>query len=134
VHERDVETDEVGQLAGRVDLCLMRRLRLAEHRRRVHRVAPGAGEQLRRAKEDGRALFPGQAVPVLPRLAGSLDRPLDLRGAALVDVGEDVVLVVWHDRLARLARPHVFSSDHARDLEALALHLLEANAQARAMR
>ena len=77
-HELDVEAQEVDQLAGGVDLGLVRGLRLAEHRRGVERRAPRAGEQLGGAQEDRGALLPGQARPVLPRLAGGADRALDL--------------------------------------------------------
>ena len=94
-----VEAPEVDQLAGRVDLGLVRRLRLAEHGRGVQRVAPRAGEQLGCPKEDGGTLLPRDAMPVLPRLGRRLDRRLDLLRSALVDVGEDVVLVVRHDGL-----------------------------------
>ena len=47
-HVLDVEAPEVDQLARRVDLRLVRGLRLAEHRRRVERLPPRPGEQLRR--------------------------------------------------------------------------------------
>ncbi len=103
-HERGVEAPEVDQLAGRVDLGLVGRLRLAEHRGRVQRVAPGPGEQLGRAEEDGGPLLPRNAVPVLPSLGRGLDRCLDLLRPTLVDIGEDMVLVVRHDRLLRASR------------------------------
>ena len=68
-HELDVESIEVDDLAGGVDLGLVRGLRLAEHRRGVEGRAPRAGEQLGGSKEDGCALLPRQARPVLPGLA-----------------------------------------------------------------
>ena len=50
-------------------------------------------------------------------------------GAALVDVGEDVLLVVRHDRLAQsLPVLHVLAADDERDLDALVPHLLAAAA------
>jgi hypothetical protein len=64
-------------------------------------------------------------MPVLPGLARSLDRTLDLVRAALVDVGEDVVLVVRLDSFERLARPDLFAADDRGDVEPLALHLRE---------
>ena len=132
-HELDVEAQEVDQLARRVDLGLMRGLRLAEHRRRVERVAPGAGEQLGRAQEDRGALLPRPARPVLPRLRGRVDRLLDVLGAALVHVGEHVRLVVRHHRRLGRAGRDVLAADHERDLDPLAAHLLEPPLQARAL-
>ena len=53
--------------------------------------------------------------------------------AALVDIGEDVLLVMRHDR--RLEGPglDLLAADDARDLGLLALHLLEAELEARAL-
>ena len=83
-HVLDVEAPEVDQLAGGVDLGLVCRLRLAEHRRGVERLPPRAGEELGGTKQDRRALLPGRARPVLPRVGRSRDRALDLLRAALV--------------------------------------------------
>ena len=118
------------ELAGRVDLGLVRGLRLAEHRGRVERVAPRAGEQLGRAQEHGGALLPGPARPVLPRLprrprspartcsappwwtsASTCSRSCGIT-AGFVVPGEDVL-----------------AADHERDLEPLARHLLEPRLQ-----
>jgi hypothetical protein len=133
-HELDVEAQEVDHLARRVDLRLMRRLRLAEHRRGVERRAPRPGEQLRGAKENGGALLPRRAVPVLPRGGGGLDRLLDVAGRALVDGGEDMILVVRHHRVEGLARAHLFAADDERQLDLLGPHLLEPEPQALALR
>ena len=62
------------ELAGRVDLGLVRGLRLPEHRRGVERVAPRPGEQLGGAQEDRGALLPRPARPVLPGRRGRVDR------------------------------------------------------------
>ena len=125
-HELDVEAVEVDHLAGGVDLRLVRRLRLAEHRGGVQRRAPRAGEQLRGPEEDGRSLLPRQARPVLPGIAGGLDRALDLARAALVDIGQDVALLVRHHDLGRVAGGDLLAADHERELDALRLHLVEA--------
>ena len=50
-------------------------------------------------------------------------------GAALVDVGEHVALAVGHDGLGRRAGGHVLAADHERDLDPLALHLVEPAAE-----
>ena len=133
-HEGGVETPEVDQLARRVDLRLVHGLRLAEHRGRVQRVAPRARQELRSAEEDRRALLPRDAMPVLPCLGRRLDRSLDLLGAALVHVGEDMLLVVRHDRLLQVARRDVLAADDERDLDALVPHLLQSELEARALR
>src|SRR5439155_8272611 len=88
---------------------------------------------LGRAQEDSGALLPGQAVPVVPGLAGGADRALDLGRAALVDVGEHVRLLVRHHRLARAAGADFLAADHEWDVEPLALHLLEPPLQALAL-
>ena len=99
-----VEPEEVDRLAGGVDLGLVRRLRLTEHRRRVEGVAPGPCQELGRAKQDRYPLFPGGTAPVLPGVGRRGDRLLDLGRAALVDVGEHVLLVVGHGRRAAAGR------------------------------
>src|SRR5215204_2403363 len=132
-HELDVEAEEVDQLARGVDLGLVRRLRLAEHRSGVERVAPRAGEQLGGAEEDSGTLLPRPARPVLPRLRGGVDRRLHVLSAALVDVGKDVLLVVGHHGRARVAGGDVLAADHERDLDALVAHLLEPQPEPRAL-
>ena len=125
-HVLDVEAPEVDELAGGVDLGLVRGLRLAEHRGRVQRLPPRAGEELGRAEEDGGALLPRRPRPVLPGVGRGGDRRLDLGRAALVDVGEDVAALVRHDRFERVAGADVLAADHERDLEALGRELVEA--------
>ena len=121
-----VEAPEVDQLAGGVDLGLMHRLRLVEHRGRGERRAPRAGEQLRRADEHRDALLPRRARPLAPGLGGGGDRLLHFGGAALVDVCEHVLLAMWHHRLERVAAANVLTADHAGNLHPLRLHLLQA--------
>ena len=94
----------------------------------------GPGEQLGGAQEDGGALLPRPARPVLPRGRGGVDRLLHVLGAALVDVGEHVLLVVRHHGLLQVAGRDVLAADHERDLDPLVAHLLEAQLQAGALR
>ena len=129
-HELDVEAVEVDHLAGRVDLGLVRGLRLAEHRRGVERRAPRAGQELGGAEEDCGALLPGAGATSPPRPRRlRRSRLLDLRLPALVGVGEDVALLVRHHDLGRLAGRDVLAADHERQLDALGLHLVEPAAQ-----
>ena len=88
---------------------------------RVERHGPG--EQLGGAEEDGCTLLPRQARPVGMRLAGGVDRLLDVLRATLGHVGEDVLLAVRHHRLRRLLRLDLLAADHHRDRDPLALHL-----------
>jgi hypothetical protein len=60
----DVELEEVDELAGGVDLGLVRRLRLAEHGRGVEAVAELGAQAGRGAQEDGRAVLPGEGGPL----------------------------------------------------------------------
>ena len=124
-----VEAPEVDHLAHGVDLRLVRGLRLVEHRRRVQRRAPGPGEELGRAQEDRRALVPGSARPVRVRFARGVDGLLDVLGAALADVGQDVALAMRHHRLERLVGVDVLAADDEGDADALALHLAQASLQ-----
>ena len=133
-HELDVEAPEVDQLARGVDLRLVRGLGLAEHRRRVERVAPRSGEQVRGAEKHGGAVLPRRAMPVLPRLGCRRDRPLDLCGAALVHGCEHAVFRVRLHRLGGRSGLDVLAADHERDLEPLVPHLLEPQPEARALR
>ena len=121
-HELDVVAPEVDQLGGRVDLGLVGGLRLVQHRRRDESRAPWACEQLGGAEEDGCTLLPRQARPVGVRLAGRVDRLLDVLRATLGHVGEDVLLAVRHHRLRRLLRLDLLAADHHRDRDPLALH------------
>ena len=107
----------------------MRGLRLAEHRGRIERLPPRAGEELGGAEDDGGAIFPRRPRPVLPRVGRGGDRAIDLGGAALVDVGEHVVALVRHDCFERVAGLDFLAADHERDLEALAGELVEAAAE-----
>ena len=129
-----VVAPEVDELAGGVDLGLVGGLRLVEHRGRVQGLAPRAGEKLRRAEEDRHALLPRRPRPLRPRVRGGGDRLLDLVGAALVDVGEDVLLAMGHDRLEGRARADVLAADDARDLHSFRLQLLEARLELGALR
>jgi len=128
------EAPEVDQLAGGVDLGLVGRLRLPEHRRGVERLTPGPGEQLGGAKQDCRALFPRRARPVLPGLGRSGDRPLDLGRTALVHRGEHLRTVVRLNGLERVPGAHLLAADHERDLDLPRLHLGEADAELLALR
>ena len=61
--EVHVEAPEVDQLAGRVDLGLVGRLALAQHRRGVDPGAPRPGEQVGGLEQDGGAVVEGQVAP-----------------------------------------------------------------------
>jgi hypothetical protein len=50
-----------------------------------------------------------------------------------MDVGQDVILVVRHDGRLQIPARDLLPADDARDLGLLALHLLEADLQARAL-
>ena len=69
--ERDVEAPEVDQLAGRVDLGLVRGLGLAEHGGRGEPLAPRTGQQVGGAEEDRGALVERRGAQ--PAAAGRLD-------------------------------------------------------------
>src|SRR5690606_13363319 len=105
-----VEAPEVDQLARAVDLRLERRLALTEHGRRVDRRAPGSGQELGCAEEDGDAVRPVPVRPLLPSLSRRLDRGLRLLGAGLVAPGEDVPVVVRHRDLDDASGPDLLTA------------------------
>ena len=127
--EGDVEPPEVDQLARRVDLGLMRRLRLAEHRGGVqgHPIRPG--QEIGGPQKDGRALVPGQPRPVVRRGGRRVDGALHLGGAGLVPRREDVAVVVGHDNFRGPARRDPTPADARRDLDHLAGHPVERGAE-----
>ena len=57
--------------------------------------------------------------------------PQEVLGRALVDVGENVLLVVRHDGRLQVAGRDLLATDDARDLGLLPLHLLEPKLKAR---
>src|SRR5580765_7877502 len=46
-----------------------------------------------------------------------------------MDVGENVLLAVWHHRLVEISGANLLAADHAGDVEPLGLHLVEAALQ-----
>ena len=77
-----VPAPEVDRLAGGVDLGLVRRLRLPEHRRRVHDRTVLGGQQLRRAQEDREPLVDRRRRPRSLRRQRRVDGAPDILGAA----------------------------------------------------
>jgi hypothetical protein len=125
-HIADVEAQEVAQLGGGVDLRLVGRLRLPEHRRGVDRVAPRPGEEVGRAQEHRRALVPWRLRPGAMRAGRGLDRRVHLLGTPLVRLAEHVVTVVRRGHRPRRPPLHVAAADHQWQLR----HLLAHGAQA----
>ena len=134
LREPGVEAPEVDHLRRGVDLRLIRRLRLPEHRRGIDRRAPGGGEQLRGAQHDRGAILPGPARPLAARLGGRGNRLLHVLGAGLVVLGQHVLVVVRHDRLLDLAGPDLLAADDERNLDLLRRHRLQARLQLGAFR
>jgi hypothetical protein len=110
-----VETQEVDQLAGAVDLRLMGRLALAQHGRGVDERAVAAGEQVRRLEKHGRAVLEPPVGPVALRLQRGVYGPRHQLRRRLVEVAEHPgVAVRGGDRHGSAAvRPTV---DHDRDV------------------
>ena len=98
----------------------------------VSRHGPASSSAARR-KIAARSSQGTRSSPPRPRRAALIAASTSA-GAALVDVGEDVLLRVRHDRLARLAGAHLLAADDQRDVEPLVPHLLEPQLQARALR
>ena len=125
LRELGVETPEVDQLAGGVDLGLVDRLGLAQHGRGVDRVPPGCGQKLGRLEEDGGSIFPGPSGPFVPRFGRRLDGLTDVIARGLVPVGQHVAVLVGHDRLGDVAGGDVLSADDEGDFDPLLLHRVD---------
>ena len=67
-----VESKKVDQLTRRINLRLLDRFRLAEHRGGVQCVPPCRRQQIRRAKEDCRALIERKVAPCGGRAQGGI--------------------------------------------------------------
>ena len=126
--EVDVDAPEVDELARGVDLGLVGRLALAEHRRGVEAGAPRSGEQLGGLEQDGGAVVEGQLAPHRGGGLGGVDGRLALldRGVAqraehlavgvrLADgdlaAGADDALTVDRVRQLGLGRPQLGEGD-----------------------
>ncbi len=120
LHVVRVEAEEVDQLAGRVDLRLVRGLGLAEHRRGVEHLAVRTGQQVGGLEEDRGAVVPRHARPGLVRVERGLDGAIDLLLAALVPRAQHVRVVVRHHRLGGLARADLLAADPRGNVDDLA--------------
>ena len=120
-----IEAPEVGQLAGRIDLCLESRLALAQHRRCVEHRAPARRKQVGRFEEDGGPVDQRPVRPVAPRFPGCLDRGGDFFRAGLVHLGEHMAMAVRHHRVDGLAGTDFLAADDDRDLDLAAAEILE---------
>ena len=123
--ERDVEPQEVDQLAGAVDLGLEGGLALAQHGGRVDQLAALPGEQVRGAEEDR---GPVLEAPVGPVALGLDRRPhgrLDGGGIGVVDLGENPLVAVGRDHVVGVAAADFLPADHHGDIHLLGRLALE---------
>ena len=97
--EVDVEPPEVDQLAGRVDLGLERRLRLAEHGGGVEALAPGTGQQVGGLEDDRGAVVERHRPPAGRGVRRRLDRGLGVALRGGLEGAEHVLVVVRLDDL-----------------------------------
>ena len=124
--EGGVEAPEVDQLAGRVDLGLERRLRLAEHRRGVDRRAPRRRQQLGGLEEHRGAILPRPVRPLALRLRARRRSPASTarrrRGASRPST---CPCVVRHHACRESPVRISLAADDDRDLDALLRHRVE---------
>ena len=133
-HELDVEAEEISQLARCIDLCLMSGLGLAEHGRRVDRIAPWTGEQGGRAQQDRRTLLERGRRPHLSRRESGADRVVDVLGASDCVLRDRQLVPVRGTDVAPRRAPAPLAADLHRDLSACVGQLRQAGLQALAMR
>ena len=114
-----VETQEVDQFAGRVDLGLEHGLAAVQHGAGVHQGAVFHGQQIGRLQENGHPLFPAEGLPVRLRGHGCVDGFLHLFRTGLVVGREHVPVVVGHDALAEPAGLDPLAANDQRNLDLL---------------
>ena len=133
LREGRVEAPEIDHLARRVDLRLVHRLRLSQHRRGVNRRAPRGGEQLGGAQDDGGAILPRPRRPFASCGCGRRNRLLDVFGSRNVVLGEHVTVIVRHHGLLGSSRADLPTADDDRDVDLLCGHRREACLELRAL-
>jgi hypothetical protein len=116
--EMHVEAPEVGQLAGRVDLGLVRRLCLAQHGRRVDPGPPRAGQQVGGSQENGGAIIERHRAPVVRSGQRSPDRVDRVLLGGVGRRGQHPLVVERSDDLEGLSgRPPRGAADHCTELQ-----------------
>ncbi len=113
----EIEPPEVDQLACRIDLRLVGRLRLAQHGSGVHGRAVPRRQEIGGLEEDGRAALQRPPRPIGPGGPRRRDRRLDLLRPRLMNLGEHVLVAMRHHGVDRLAGAHFLAADHERDLD-----------------
>src|SRR5687767_6075048 len=68
------------------------------------------------------------------RVPCGIDRIVDMPGVGLVDLTENVLRVVRHDRLVHVTAAHIAAPDDHRDVDPLVVHLLETRLEASSFR
>jgi hypothetical protein len=132
--EVHVEAPEVDQLARRVDLRLVGRLALPEHRRGVQRLPPRPGEQVGGLEEDGRAVVEGELRPAGCGFLGTADGLLGVAVRGVRRRPEDGGVPVRLDDLELLPRGHpLLPADGGGQVELLGGQLGQPRLQRRAL-
>ena len=120
---------EVHQLARRVDLGLVRRLALAQHRRGVEDRPPLGRQQVRRLQEDGRSILPRPRRPLPARFRRLVDRLRRFRSASLVPDAQVQSVVVGSGDGLRPAGADLSAPDHQRNVRRPVRHVLQSGLQ-----
>ncbi len=117
--EVHVEAEEIHELAGGVDLGLVRGLALAEHRRGADGGAEARGQEIGGLEEHGGPRRPRQRRPAGVGALGGGDGLRHVLHGALVRAGEEQVAAVGRAHVLEVARRHLFAVDEHRDLDRL---------------
>ena len=127
--EVGVVAEEVGQLAGGVDLGLVEGLRLTEHGRRQELVAVLAAHELGGAQQHGRPVPPRGPRPVGAGGEGGPDRGVDLAGVGGGVAAEHVGVIVRSDDVDGRTERQALPVDHVAQLADLAADAVELGVQ-----
>ncbi len=117
-----VEPQEVDQLAGAVDLRLVRRFALPEHGGRVEPLPPLSGQHVGRLEEHRRSVLEPPMAPLALRLDRGGHGGVDCRRIGLVQPGQHARMAVGRDDVLSDAAPDLATTDHGRDLGPLIPH------------
>ena len=129
-----IEPPEVNQFTRRIDLRLLHRLGLIEHRRRIQALSIGTCEEVSRTVEDGCSSLKAQFDPRFLCQCRTVASSTNLVWTGEMHSGDHMLMVVWDHLIDRPPSEHMLPVDDARDLDDDATLSLEFRFEGRTLR